>query len=227
MKNIYLTLIIAIIAGITLTGGDCEDTTGTTGGTTTDPNVLVYNNLVVSEVNPLLGGGSPSALNLLLGRVDSSASNDKDIALVDNGFGADFWWRSGDLSFLDEIANGYETKFGQLIEWSDITNEQFDTLSKIWKSPLTSDTLVPGDFPNTGTNAYSPQYFNEPLSGHRVFAFYLKGKKDNGVTPDPVFGMLRLDSAWNAGGNFPFRIQVDVKINIAGYNQFLKTIPAQ
>lgn len=230
MKNIYLTLIIAIIAGITLTGGDCDDGTGTTGGTTSDPNVLVYNNLVVQELNPNLGsfgGSSPSALNLLLGRVDSSASTNKDVALVDNGSGTNFYWRSGDLSFLDDIAAGMETKFGQLIEWSSITNAEFDTLSKIWKSPLTADTLVPGDFPNTATNQYNPQYFNAPLSGNTVYAFYLKGKKDNGITPNPVYGMIRLDSAWNAGGQFPFRVQVDIKLNIGGFNQFRKEIPAQ
>lgn len=101
MKKIYLTLIIAIIAGITLTGGDCEDS-GTSGGTQNDPNVMVFSNLVVQEVDPnngSFGGASPSALNLLLGLVDSSASTNKDVALVSdglnpNGSGFDF---SGDL----------------------------------------------------------------------------------------------------------------------------------
>src|SRR5690606_26509433 len=110
MKNIYLALIIAIIGGITLTGGDCDDSTGTGGGTQNDPNVMVFDNLVISENNT--SGSSPTALNLLLGRVDSSASDNKDIVLVDLlGNGQDFYFRSGNESDNPNISPGFETDF--------------------------------------------------------------------------------------------------------------------
>ena len=226
MKNIYLTFIFAIIVGITVTGGDCDDSTGTGGGTTTDPNVLIFNNLVVQENNG--NSTSPSAINLLLGRIDSAASNDKDVALVDfQGNGTDFYFRSGDLSFLDNISPGYKTEFGQFIEWQDITQAQWDTLSRIWKSTANADTLTEVDFQGVDTRYPGNEYFGFPLQNNTVYAFYLKGKYQNGVTPDPVYGMIYLDKSENVGGLFPFRLTVDVKINIAGRNQFLKEIPAQ
>lgn len=226
MKNIYLTLILAIIVGITVTGGDCDDSTGTGGGTTTDPNVLIFNNLVVQENNG--SSTSPSAINLLLGRIDSAASNDKDVALVDfQGNGTDFYFRSGDLSFLDNISPGYKTEFGQFIEWQDITQAQWDTLSRIWKSTANADTLTEVDFQGVDTRYPGNEYFGFPLAAHTVYAFYLKGKYQNGVTPDPVYGMIYLDQSANVGGLFPFRLTVDVKINIAGRNQFLKEVPVQ
>ncbi|MCB0724940.1 MAG: hypothetical protein KDC73_09540 [Ignavibacteriae bacterium] len=233
MKKIYLTLIIAIIAGITLTGGDCEDS-GTSGGTQNDPNVMVFSNLVVQEVDPnngSFGGASPSALNLLLGLVDSSASTNKDVALVSdglnpNGSGFDFFWRSGDQS-LDNIAQGKKTLFGQFIEWEDITEAQWDTLSRIWKSTGNADTLTALDFANQTTKYPGSEYFNYPLTSHRVYAFYLEGKYTSGITSKPVYGMLYLKSTSDAGGLFPFRVTVDVKINTAGINQFLQTVPIQ
>lgn len=226
MKNVYLALIIAIIGGITLTGGDCDDSTGTGGGTQNDPNVLVFNNLVISENNT--DGSSPTALNLLLGRVDSSASDNKDIVLVDlNGNGQDFYFRSGDESDNPNISPGYETDFGQFIEWENITQAQWDTLSRVWKSSGNADTISAFDFVNSNTRYPGSEFFGLPLSNHRVFAFYLKGKYAAGITANPVFGMIYLDSAWNAGGLFPYRLQVDVKINTAGRNQFLQEVPIQ
>ena len=227
MKNIYLTLIIMIIAGITLTGGDCDESgTGTGTGTTTDPDVLIFNNLVVSENNG--NGSSPTAINLLIGRIDSSASNDKDVALVDlNGNGTDFYFRSGDLSFLDNISPGYKTEFGQFIEWQDITQAQWDTLSRIWKSSANADTISPVDFQGVDTRYPGNEYFGFPLAAHRVYAFYLVGKYSNGITPERVYGMLYLDDAQNVGGSFPYRLTVDVKLNIGGRNQFLKEVPIQ
>ncbi|MCB0721298.1 MAG: hypothetical protein KDC42_03245 [Ignavibacteriae bacterium] len=224
MKNIYLTLIIAIIAGITLTGGDCEDS-GTSGGTQNDPNVMVFSNLVVYENQTT--DDSPSAINLLTGMVDSSASTNKDVVLVDlAGNGTDFYLRSGDLSF-DNIASGKKTLFGQFIEWEDITEAQWDTLSRIWKSTGNADTLTALDFANQDTRYPGSEYFGYPLTSHRVFAFYLEGKYQAGITSNPVYGMIYLKNATNAGGLYPYRLTVDVKINTAGINQFLQTVPIQ
>jgi hypothetical protein len=227
MKNIYLTLIIAIIAGITLTGGGCDETgTGSGTGTTTDPDVLIFNNLVVQENNG--NGSSPNAINLLIGRIDSSASDNKDVVLVDlAGNGTDFYFRSGDLSFLDNISPGYQTQWGQFIEWENITQAQWDTLSRVWKSSANADTISPVDFQGVDTRYPGSQYFGFPLTSNRVFAFYLKGKYDNGITPNRVYGMIYLDAAQNVGGQFPYRLTVDVKLNIGGRNQFLKEVPVQ
>ncbi len=230
MKNIYLALIIAIIGGITLTGGDCDDSTGTGGGTQNDPNVLVFENLVVAELDPTngqFGGQSPSALNLLIGRVDSANSNDKDISLVDeNSTSQNFYFRSGSLS--DNLPIGYLTKFGQLIEATSMTQAQFDTLSRIWNSPLNSDTLLAGDFPNENTRyPGANEFFNHPLQNNTVYAFYLQGKDQAGVTSNPVFGLLRLEGTQEVGGLYDFRVSVDVKINVAGINQFRQQVPVQ
>ncbi|HLT24897.1 MAG TPA: hypothetical protein VK004_07215 [Ignavibacteria bacterium] len=226
MKNIYLALIIAIIGGITLTGGDCDDSTGTGGGTQNDPNVLVFNNLVLSENDG--DSSSSSAINLLLGRIESLNSGSKDITLVDlNGNGQDFYFRSGDDSDNPNVIQGDETDFGQFIEWENLTQAQWDTLSRVWKSSGNADTISSFDFVNSDTRYPGSEYFGLPLTNKRVFAFYLKGKYEDGITSNPVFGMIYLDSAWNAGGLFPYRLQVDVKINTAGRNQFLQEVPIQ
>jgi hypothetical protein len=153
-----------------------------------DPNVRVFEDLVLNENTGV--STSLSSLNLLLGRVDSIASTDKDVDLVDFlGNSTDFFFRSGDLSFSN------------------------------------ADTLTESNFTNTDTKYPGNEYFSFPLINNSVFAFYLKGKKDNGITPKPVYGMIWLKEATSAGGLSSFRIKVDVKINVAGRNQFLKILP--
>lgn len=125
------------------------------------------------------------------------------------------------------ISPGYETDFGQFIEWENLTQAQFDTLARVWKSSGNADTISAFDFVNNTTRYPGSEFFGLPLSNHRVFAFYLKGKYTAGITSNPVFGMIYLDSAWDNGGLFPYRLQVDVKINTAGRNQFLQEVPIQ
>lgn len=184
-----------------------------------DPNVMEFNDILVFENNG--SGDSPSAIDLLLGRVESAASNNKDAALVDlNDNGTDFYFQSGDLSFLDIISPGYQTQFGVLLEWQSIDQAQWDTLSRIWKSAVNADTLNPNDFSMADTRYPGNEYFGFPLINHSVFSFYLKGKRDNGITPNPVYGMIWLKTTTTIGGLSSFSVQVDIKINIAGQNQF-------
>jgi hypothetical protein len=189
-----------------------------------DPNVRVFEDLVLNENTGV--STSLSSLNLLLGRVDSIASTDKDVDLVDFlGNSTDFFFRSGDLSFSDNNSTGFQTQFGQIIEWTSISQTQWDTLSRVWNTISNADTLTESNFTNTDTKYPGNEYFSFPLINNSVFAFYLKGKKDNGITPKPVYGMIWLKEATSAGGLSSFRIKVDVKINVAGRNQFLKILP--
>ena len=231
MKKLYIsfTLCVTVCFALALSMTSCDE--GTTEVVVTDTivdgNVQVFNNLVLNE--PDGSSTVKNALNLLTGMVDSLNSSDKDITMNDSAStGANFFLRSGDLSFLDNAAIGYQTSFGVLIEYQSLTELQFDTLSRIVKSlASSSDTaLSPGGFTEDKTSNYiGSEYFNDPLSNNYVYSFYLRGKTNSGVTPNPVYGMIRLDSAWDEGGSAGFKLRVDVKINTAGYNQFRKYLP--
>jgi len=176
-----------------------------------DSNVLVFWNRIIHE---WFNDNDLSAMNLLTGTVVNEHDQNKDIQLRDSsGTRNNFYLRSGDISLR---IPGFETKFGMYIAYDNITASEFDTLSKIINL---GSALEPSDFTKVSTAEYTnPTYFNAPLVQNTVYSFYLKGKHDASITPNPVYGMLRLRSAFMQGGGF--RIAVDVKINTAGENQF-------
>ena len=61
-----------------------------------------------------------------------------------------------------------------------------------------------------------------PLTQNTVYSFYLKGKHNAAITIYPVYGLLRLRSAYIQGNEF--KLAVDIKINTAGQNQFRRNI---
>ena len=207
LVSLYLTVSLAFLS----TGCDESSTKPDTltADTTIDSNVLEFYNRVINEY---FDDNSRSAMNLLTGVIVAESDGSKDIQMRDSsGMRLNFFLRSGDLALR---IPGYETDFGQFIAYDNISESEFDTLSKITNL---GTTLEPSDFTRQSTEEYSnPKYIKTPLTQNTVYSFYLIGKNQSqGVT---VYGMLRLRSAYISGNEF--HLAVDVKINTAGQNQF-------
>ena len=207
LVSLYMTISLAFLSTGCDEGAETPDTL--TADTTIDSNVLEFDNRVINEY---FDDNSRSAMNLLTGVIVAETDGNKDIQLRDSsGMRVNFFLRSGDLALR---IPGYETDLGQFIAYDNISESEFDTLSKITNL---GTTLEPSDFTRQSTDEYSnPKYIRTPLTQNTVYSFYLIGKKQSlGVT---VYGMLRLRSAYIQSNEF--RLAVDVKINIAGQNQF-------
>jgi hypothetical protein len=183
----------------------CDDSGILPQASDVDTTAFNFNNLIISERNPVSFDSSFSSIDYWKGKIIQEMNSDKDAVLVDS-FSTQFYFRSGDLS-LD--APGYRTLFKQFV-YPNFTQTNFDTVSVI---PDTDDTLTTVDFTSNITNT-----FTNPLSEHPVYGFYLQGKYSGGVTWKPVVGMVYIDSSWTESGLAKFRI--DVKINTAGQNRF-------
>ena len=171
-----------------------------------DTNVLVFWNRVIHE---WFDDNSQSAMNLLTGTVVNEHDANKDIQMRDSsGARVNFFLRSGDQAIR---IPGSRTLFGQFIAYDNMTEAEFDTLSKITNL---GSTLEPSDFYRVSTAEYSPSYINAPLTQNTVYSFYLVDKS----TTTNIYGMIRLRSAFIQGGEF--NLAVDVKLNIAGQNKF-------
>lgn len=174
-----------------------------------DTNVIIFDSLTVYEFHNDL---SYSAVDLYLGKVVYDSTRTKDIHLADSfSLGERFYFRSGDLS-LD--VPGYQTVFNS--PYADLTQAQFDTLTKI---PDSDSQLDSTDFTQPDTQFWLD--FIAPLAQHRVYGFYLKGKYAGGITPTRVYGVIYLKSAASIGlGNFT--VTISVRINKNGENWFKK-----
>ena len=180
-----------------------------------DTNVLEFYNRVIHEY---FDDNSYSAMNLLNGMVVTETNSHKDIQMRDSaGMRVNFYLRSGDIALR---IPGFETKFGFYIAYNNISESEFDTLSKITNL---GPTLEPSDFIRSSTSEYTnPVYIRVPLTQNTVYSFYLKGKHNAAITIYPVYGLLRLRSAYIQGNEF--KLAVDIKINTAGQNQFRRNI---
>jgi hypothetical protein len=215
-RNILFLIVASIMVYIASTGSGCED--NPSGPTTiTDTNVKVYSGRVMTGY---MSETSMSGINLLQGTIVASNSDQKDLLLKDlNGLNADWFLRDGSKSL--DLALGYETKFKMLREYDDLTAARFDTISRI--KNIGSTTVQPTSefFDITSTAQYSsPQYINPPLTNRMVLSFYLKGRYENGITPNRVWGLMHLEKMETVGGEV--KLTVNVKINTKGENQFLR-----
>lgn len=216
-KKIKITALLALTLPLVLFllnsfSGCGSDTIGPTTPPTnpSDTNVIIFDSLVVHE---FFLQGSMSGVNLWLGKVTTAADTSKDMQLVDlNGQGVDFYFRSGDLSFL-ALAPGEQTRFNNI--YDSLTQSQFDTLTKIPDSDNQLDSL---DFTQDDTQFWG--YFKYPLTQHRVYSFYLKGKYANGVTPKRVYGVIYLKNSYYSINETSF--EISVRINKNGENWFKK-----
>jgi len=207
MNNFIKYFFILAIASTVYLG--CDDAEDPITPGTTDTNAVNYNNLLISE-RTIPFDESMSGVNFFTGTIVQDSSRMKDANLVDSLFAGDssYFFRSGDFSDFPVSVPGYQTRF-KLV--SLISNQsEFDTMKVI---PDSDTTLSENDFTMNNTNS-----FRAPLVFNSVYAFYLKGKYDNNVTPNQVFGLLYLDEAFNESTGFKLRF--DVKINKQGRNNF-------
>lgn len=109
-----------------------------------DTNVLEFYNRVIHEY---FDDNSYSAMNLLNGMVVTETNSHKDIQMRDSaGMRVNFYLRSGDIALR---IPGFETKFGFYIAYNNISESEFDTLSKITNL---GPTLEPSDFIRSSTS---------------------------------------------------------------------------
>ena len=143
----------------------------------------------------------------------------RDCSLNDlNNAGVDFYLQNGQL--INKLSSGYEIRFFRVD--ANMSSTAFDTLTKITTTGY--DTLRAIDFTQDGTSNWG--YFNAPLSSTPVYCFWLKGKKDAGITVKNVYGIIQPREATDRtpGAVYGFRMSFRVRININGDNDFRKKI---
>lgn len=205
-------MVIAVALGFSVLNG-CDDS-GNVITPTTDTNVSHFDSIWVEEDS---SAGSFNGLNLFAGEHVTGGYNLRDASLYggQDSTGSNFYLRSGLL--LDQLDAGYETRWFQVMSNSSQTD--FDTLSVITQNIGTA--LDTNDFTQETTEFWG--YFNYPLTEYQIYCFWLKGKRDGGLTNGKnVYGVLRPKVTYdnNPGGTYGFRIVYEVKINKAGENYF-------
>ncbi len=207
MNKAIKSILVLMFASIIYIG--CNDETDPVTPGDTDTNAVNFNNLLISE-RTIPFDEALSGIDFFNGMVVRDSSRMKDANLIDSiSFGdSSYYFRSGELSDFPVSVPGYQTRF-RLI--SLISNQaEFDTMKVI---PDSDTTLSENDFTSNESGS-----FNAPLVFNSVYGFYLKGKYDNGVTQNRVFGIIYLDQSYNESTGFKLRF--DVKINKAGKNNF-------
>ena len=214
-KQVTAMLFIALFAFI---AGCADDTTDPNTAYEDNPNVFSFDSIGVDEDSAAFF--SYTGLNLLNGNNTIDTAGSRDCSLNDqNNLGMDFFLQNG--QFLNNpLPSGYEIRFFRV--YSDLTSQSFDTLSMIYTTG--HDSLRAIDFTEDGTSAWG--YFNAPLGSAPVYCFWLKGKKDAGITPRNVYGILQPREATD---NTPFvvygyRMSFRVRINTNGDNDFRSQI---
>lgn len=208
-----LVFVISVIFSMAVING-CDDSGVETPPTDVDTNVIHYDSIWVEEDS---SAGSFNGINLLDGVNTTGGYNLRDASLGGglDSTGSNFFLRSGIL--LDQLDAGYITKWFQVT--NNMTQQEFDTLSTITQNVGSSlDTL---DFTQETTEFWG--YFNYPLTEYPVYCFWLKGKKDGGLTNGRnVFGIIRPKVSFdnNPGNTYGFRIVFEVRLNKAGENHF-------
>ena len=206
MKRLALIIFLGT-AAIFYTG--CSEDEDPLTPPTSDTSAVNYNNLLISE-RTIPFDDALSAVDFFRGMIVQDSSRYKDANLIDSISLGDsvYYFRSGDLSDFPVSVPGYRTRFKLIM--LQASQSQFDTMKVI---PDTDSTLTENDFTSDNTES-----FRAPLLFNTVYGFYLKGKYDDNVTPNQVFGILYLDEAFNESTGFKLRF--DVKINKDGRNSF-------
>ena len=207
LVSLYMTISLAFLSTGCDEGADAPDTL--TADTTIDSNVLEFDNRVLEE---WFSDDDMSAMNLLTGVVVNEHDANKDIQMRDSsGFRFNFFLRSGSEAIR---IPGSRTLFGREIAYANMTEAEFDTLSKITNL---GPTLEPADFYRLSTDEYTnPKYIRAGTSQYTVYSVYLEDKS----TTNRIYGMIRVRSAYIQNPPNEFRLAIDVKINTAGQNQF-------
>lgn len=215
-KLTTLTAPIAIAVFFAVISG-CSDTT--TPPTTTyidNPNVKTFDSIGVAEDSAAFV--THTGLDLLNGVNTVDTARLRDCSLNDaNNAGVDFYLQNGEL-INSKLPSGYEIRFFRVDP--NMSTATFDTLSSV--PGYVSFTSL--DFTQNGTENWG--YFNAPLSSTPVYCFWLKGKKDAGITANNVYGILQPKEATDRDplNTYGFRMSFRVRINTKGENDFRKQI---
>ena len=207
----FIALLFAVVTG-------CDDSTTNTKTYVNNPNVLSFDSIGVNEDSAAFQ--SYTGIDLLTGRTTIDTGSSRDCSLNDlNNAGADFFIQNGEL-LNNMLPAGYEVRFFRVDQ--NMSVQSFDSLSKI--TTTGHDTLRSIDFTDNGTNSWG--YFNAPLSSTPVFCFWLKGKKEAGITSKNVYGIIQPREATDRDpfAVYGYRMSFRVRINTNGENDFRKQI---
>jgi len=208
----------AVFALIFAFAAGCNDSTTDPPIYINNPNVLTFDSIGVNEDSAAFQ--SYTGIDLLTGQTTIDTGRSRDCSLNDlNNAGIDFFIQNGEL-LNNILPAGYEIRFFRVDQNMSVTS--FDTLSKI--TTTGHDTLRSIDFTDNGTNSWG--YFNAPLSSTPVFCFWLKGKKEAGITSKNVYGIIQPREATDRDpfAVYGYRMSFRVRINTNGENDFRKQI---
>lgn len=206
-----MAIFLAVVSG-------CSDSTTNTNPTYIDnPNVKTFDSIGVDEDSI---ANSYTGIDLLAGRTTTGIDSARDCSLQDRtNEGFDFYLQNG--QFLNNLlAGGYEIRFFRVA--SDMSITTFDTLSKVPGYV----SFVPQDFTADNTAAGNWGYFNVPLNIYPVYCFWLKGKREAGITSKDVYGIIQPREATDRLPNevYGYRMSFRIRINTNGENDFRKQI---
>lgn len=204
-----IAIFFAVVSG-------CGDTTTNTPTYIDNPNVKTFDSIGVDEDSAAFQ--SYTGIDLLNGRTTIDTAGSRDCSLNDlNNSGIDFFLQNGEL--LNNLAPaGYEIRFFRVSE--DMNVAAFDSLSKVPGYV----SFIPVDFTQNGTENWG--HFNAPLNFYPVYCFWLKGKKEAGITARDVYGIIQPREANDRDpfSVYGFRMSFRVRINTNGENDFRKQI---
>lgn len=215
-----LLFISTALSSLLFTSG-CKDDLLTSGDTTTvaNPNLRTYRNVQVYED---FDATSYSGVDLYNGTTVLSLDPSRDVEMADSvGLSERYLIRSGtgDI-FLDNRAIGKETRFAKQFTSQNMTQAQFDAVSRIDDS---NNNLDSTDF-----TSYSTSYFGRTFTSadYRLYGVFLK-ERSAGL-PKPIFGLMYLKNVETitVGGSPSLKLTFDVKLNTNGQNEFRERIPA-
>jgi hypothetical protein len=204
-----IAILVAIVSG-------CSDTTTPTDPVyVNNPNVKSFDSISVYEDSA--AGFTHTGLNLLNGTNTVDTDPLRDCSLNDhNNAGLEFYLQNGQLDKL--LPGGFEIRFFRVDP--DMTVQTFDTLSKV-QGYTTFNSL---DFTQDGTEFWG--YFTAPLLSTPVYCFWLKGKKEAGITPNNVYGIIQPREATDRDplNVYGFKMLFSFRVNTNGENDFRKKI---
>ena len=204
-----IAIFLAVVSG-------CSDSTTNPPTYVANPNVKTFDSIGVDEDSAAFH--SYTGIDLLTGSTTIDTARARDCSLNDlNNQGTDFFLQNGEL-LNNLLSSGYEIRFFRVA--ADMSVTTFDTLSKVPGYV----SFVPQDFTQNSTENWG--YFNAPLSTYPVYCFWLKGKKDAGITVKDVYGIIQPREATDRLPSevYGYRMSFRVRINTNGENDFRKQI---
>jgi hypothetical protein len=217
MKKSIGCLISSAILSLCVIYLGCGEDEMTGNNYTNNPNVRSFDSIGVEEDSAAFQ--SYTGMDLLNGISTLDTAQNRDCSLNDSAnAGENFYLQNGVLDNL--LPAGYDIRFFKVFFAQEPSSTTFDTLTQIWGKTLDSN-----DFTQNSTDVWG--YFNAPLSSYPIFCFWLKGKKEAGITPYNVYGIIQPREAFDRtpGMVYGFRMSFRARINTHGENDFRKQIP--